>query len=168
MDPIPNPATITPDALASAAQIRALYLATLPDDYKYRISALADEGIISRLIHCASLGLTQTASAEAAGIHVATWLRWTREAEDNPDSPQAHLVDILKHARRQGQQVRLAKIIEHGNSDAKHWTALAWSLERTDQEQFALKRDTESGPRVLVQIGIKDSDVNVQVVTEEG
>lgn len=87
-----------------------------------------------------------------------------KRAEAEPNSPYASFASAIKRARAQGQMKLLERLEKHGE---KQWLPNAWLLERTDQAQFALQHKDDSGPRVVVQIGIKDSDVQVTLTTQE-
>jgi hypothetical protein len=155
--PQPHPverATFKQRAQAIADQ----YVSELPADYCSRHSAIADYDVLETLFRAVSAGLNQRDSCAAAGIHPTTFQRWMNAAEDEPTSAYAALAADLKAARAAGKLAHLENIKKHS---AKEWTASAWTLERTDPEQFG-KRDAESSqPKVVVQIGVKDGDVTV-------
>lgn len=150
--------------LLTAKDIQSEYLASLPENYASRYSALASESTIAILLDAAESGLNATSSCAAAGISLRTLQRWQQDAEANPDSPQGLFVAALKHARAHGQRHLLKKIREAGEKP-QFWAANAWTLERTDPEQFALRKDTDSSaPKVIVQIGASVADVKIAVV----
>ncbi len=125
-----------------------------------RWSELAEPDTIQTLLDGAKAGLNHASICQAAGIHPRTLQRWSEYGEAHPDSPQGAFVSALKRAKAQGQLELLNRLKKHGE---KQWLPNAWLLERTDQAQFALQHKEDSGPKVVVQIGIKDSDVSVAV-----
>lgn len=64
----------------------------------------------------------------------------------------------MKSAKAKGKRWHLQNIQRHSIDE---WTASAWTLERTDPEQFALRKDDSSTPKVIVQIGVQNGDVQV-------
>jgi hypothetical protein len=152
-----------PSLQDQAEAIANQYLAGIPPTYDGRYSEIAEPAVVQTLLKAFSSGLKPEKAALAAGLHPRTVQRWMERAEAEPDSAFASFATALKSAREQGMLRRLEKIEEHGNSDAKQWTALAWINERTDPESFALRKEESNGPRVVVQIGVKDSDVQVQI-----
>ncbi len=156
-------------SLATIAQdISEEYLAELPPDYENKLSAIAKPDVVETLLEGMRSGLNDRDSCTAAGIDQHTYMRWVREADTHPNTAYASFVRAMKEARAAGKLSRLKKLIQHGESAPQHWTALAWSLERTDPEQFALRKDDSSVPKVVVQIGVQHSDVKVNILTTDG
>ncbi len=148
-------------SVTTAEAISRQYLANPPAG---RYSALADADIIETVLSAVRKGLNQTAACEAAGIDPATFRRWLRRADEEPESAYARFAQELKQVRRLGQLAHLDNIAEHSKT---WWQASAWTLERTDPEQFALRKDDAAVPRVVVNIGASNSDVKVQVIAGE-
>ncbi len=145
-----------------ATAIADSYLASLPDGYASRYSALGDEATIHTLLDAAEHGLNDKSCCEAAGISTRTLTRWHAEAAADPSSAHGLFVDALKTARARGKLALLGKI-KAAADKPQFWTAAAWTLERTDPEQFALRKDNADGPKVVVQIGAGAGDVQVAV-----
>jgi hypothetical protein len=141
----------------AAAQISARY--TPPEHGGW--SEIGDPLIIRTLLEGIALGLKNHDACQAAGIYVGTLTRWLKRAEAEPESAYAALAEAMKSARAKGKAWHLANIQRHSVSE---WTASAWTLERTDPEQFALRKETTDGPKVIVQIGAGSGDVQVNVV----
>ena len=139
------------------------YLASLPDGYAARYSVLADPHAITRMLDAAEHGLNDRSACEAAGIHPVTLSRWLKHADDFPDSPHASFALAMKTARNRGK-LALLKRIKTAAEKPQFWTAAAWTLERTDPEQFALRKDNADTPKVVVQIGAGGGDVKVGVM----
>lgn len=148
-----------------ASEIAERYIANLDPNWTGRWSALAQPDTVEVLLKGFRSGLNDRDCCLAAGIHPRTLSRWQETAEAHPESAHASFVAALKAARAEGKLKRLQRIEKASEKD-QHWTAAAWLLERTDPEQFALRKDTESGPKIVVQIGVKDSDVQVQVTSD--
>lgn len=171
-DRLPLPREADEDAFyrlldIEAEHIRAQYLAELPADYVGRHSELGQPHVVATLLRCARNGLNQQRACEAAGIHHVTLQRWLKRAEDEPQSAFANFVRALKTAKAVGQSTLLQRIEKAGQKD-QHWTANAWLLERTDPEQFALRKDDASVPKVVVQVGVQQGQIAVQVTAGGG
>ena len=143
-----------------AQEIAAQYEASLPADYIGRHAALASAAVLETLFRAVSAGLNQRDSCAAAGIAPDTFQRWMQRAEAEPDSAFAAFAADLKAARAAGKLAHLENIKKHS---IKEWTASAWTLERTDPEQFGKRESDSSQPKVIVQIGVKDGDVQVSL-----
>jgi hypothetical protein len=143
---------------ARAAAIAEQYHRELPADYVGRHAAIADKSTIETLFRAVSAGLNQRDSCAAAGISPRTFQHWQERAESEPDSAFSALFADLKAAKAAGKLAHLENIKKHS---AKEWTASAWTLERTDPEQFGKRDSDSSAPRVVVQIGVRDGDVQV-------
>lgn len=144
-----------------AEAISKQYLATNPIG---RFSELCDPDVLSMIFDCTAAGMSQVSSCEAAGIDRVTLGRWVKRAEEEPTSAYAAFDAALKQCRRQGQLAHLKNIQSHSKT---WWQASAWTLERTDPEQFALRKDDAQVPKVVVNIGSGAADVKVLVLSPE-
>jgi hypothetical protein len=50
-------------------------------------------------------------------------------------------------------------------NDPRFWAASMTYLERRHPERWARRSEGQDGPKVVVQIGVRDSDVQVRLVT---
>lgn len=124
---------------------------------------LARPDAITGLLCAFRLGLNKQTACDSIGLDPKTLTRWELRAEENPGSAAALFVRAAKMARAAGQQKRIERIEKSGLKD-QFWTANAWLLERTDPEQFALRREDGNVPRVIVQVGVQSGPLNVQVI----
>jgi hypothetical protein len=143
-------------AAAAAQQIASKYQPPETGGW----SEIGDPFVIRNLLEGMALGLKQHDACQAAGISTDTLSRWLKRAETEPDSPHAALAEALKVAKSKGKRWHLENIQRHSVTE---WTASAWTLERTDPEQFALRKDDNNSPKVIVQIGVQGNDVSVMV-----
>lgn len=150
---------------AAAEDIANQYLASIPPTYDGRYSEIAKPDVVETLLKGFSAGLKPADCCEAAGIHPVTLTRWQAKAEAAPDSAYASFVTALKKARAAGKLALLEKIAKAGEKP-QFWAANAWTLERTDPEQFALRKDNADTPKVIVQIGAGAGDVKVGVLVQ--
>lgn len=144
-----------------AEAISKQYLANPPAG---RYSELSDPDVIASLFDATRAGLNTASACEIAGIHPNTWRKWAQRAELEPESAYGAFSQELKRVRRQGQLTLLNRI-KAASEKPQFWTAAAWTLERTDPEQFALRKDDAAVPKVVVNIGSGASDVKVLVLT---
>jgi hypothetical protein len=151
-------ATLTAKAHAIADQ----YLAAIPPTYNGRYSEIADPTVIQTIFEAIAAGLKDSAACQAAGIDPTTFHRWAKRAEAEPDSAYASFAAELKTLRQQ-RKVRILKRLEKASEKEQYWTAGAWLLERTEPEEFALRKDDSNSPKVIVQIGTKDGDISVSL-----
>jgi hypothetical protein len=128
-------------------------------------SHLADPVTLQALIDAATAGLNDKSACEAAGLHPETLQRWQKNVSDNPQQSPPHTAFILalKEARARGK-LELLNRIKAASEKPQFWTAAAWTLERTDPEQFALRKDDSQVPRVVVQLGGNVGDVKVGIL----
>lgn len=131
---------------AQAAAIADKYT---PPASNGRHSAIADEATVETLLRGFRSGLNDRDCCLAAGINPRTLTRWYEIAEQQPDSAQALFVDALKRERANGKLARLQRI-ERAADDPKYWASNAWILERTDPEQFALRKEDSQVPQIVV------------------
>ena len=149
--------------IRDAPAIAQAFLDGVPADWTGRHTAIADEPTVRTFLEGAELGLNDKSLCEAAGISLRTFQRWQQLAEQRPESAHGMFVTALKAARSRGKAVLLRRIAAAAEKP-QFWTAAAWTLERTDPEQFALRKDGSDGPKVIVQIGAGASDVQVGVL----
>jgi hypothetical protein len=147
---------------AKAHAIADQYLAAIPGTYNGRYSELAEPDVILAIFRAVTAGLKDAAACEAAGINRTTLGRWLQRAEAEPHSAYAAFAHELK-AMRQQRKVRILERLEKASESPQYWTAGAWLLERTEPEEFALRKDDSQAPRVVVQIGVQNSDVQITV-----
>lgn len=150
------------DLKAQAEAIAEHYLRDMKPTHVGRLSELADVDTVDVLLRGAALGLNNTDCARAARISPETLRTWIQRGSAEPDSPFGTFLEVMQQARSYGKLQALEQIAAAGQLP-QFWTANAWRLERTDPEQFAKRQDDANTPKVIVQIGARDSDVTVNV-----
>jgi hypothetical protein len=151
---------------AKAHDIASQYLAAIPPTYNGRYSEIADPDVIKTIFEAVAAGLKDQAACQAAGIDITTFQRWVKRAESEPDSAFAQFAAELKILRQQ-RKVRILNRLEKASELPQYWTAGAWLLERTEPEEFALRKDDSQAPKVIVQIGVQGGDVQVSLSPPE-
>lgn len=155
-------AIASPEAEAALAeQIASRYVPPAGGGW----SEIGNVQAVMMLLQASANGLKPHDACLAAGISTSTLNRWMKRAEEEPDSAYAALAQAIKEARAKGKLWHLQNIQRHALAE---WTASAWTLERTDPEQFALRKDNSDTPKVVVQIGAGAQDVKVGVLIQGG
>lgn len=106
-------------------------------------------------------------TCQALGVPRRNYYNWLSQGErddkDDLDTPQARFWHTIKTAESQGKYRLGVQWIEK----PRDFAAYATRLERRDPEKWARRAESNDGPRVVVQIGIQASDVQVSVSTSE-
>lgn len=113
------------------------------------------------LLACLEDGMTQEDACQYAEIALSTYYNWLKRAEQGDENAQ-RFSDAVRKARAGAKREHLHNIRRAGQH-VQQWTASAWFLERSFPEQYGRRNDDSSSPKVVVQIGAKDSDVQVAI-----
>jgi hypothetical protein len=89
---------------------------------------------------CAAIGRGNTIPSACAlsGISERTYYNWVARG-DAGEEPFMQFLQALKTARAEFEQKQLQLIQSASYDDAKHWTAAAWLLERTNPKRWSLR-----------------------------
>ena len=100
-------------------------------------------------------------AAQLAGLSPTTVRSWLKRGEDGETPFDLFL---LAFKRAQGAiEAKVTKNVIKASADPRFWAAGATYLERTHPDRWGKRSDDSSAPKVVVQIGVKDSDVQVSV-----
>lgn len=102
-------------------------------------------------------------AAELAGISLNTYRNWMKRGEDG-EPPFDTFLLAVKQASARAEAVEVGKVRKAGN-DPRFWAASMTYLERRHPDRWARRSEDSSSPKVVVQIGCKDSDVQVTINT---
>jgi hypothetical protein len=106
-------------------------------------------------------GVHMEPAAQLAGLSPNTVRAWLKRGEDG-ESPFD--LFLLAYKRAQGGiEAQVTKNIIKASADPRFWASGATYLERTHPDRWARRSDDSSAPKVVVQIGVRDSDVQVSV-----
>lgn len=103
-------------------------------------------------------------SAKLAGISKSAIYEWLERAEQGED-PYTRFADALKNAEAMAEAQDVANVRAAGKAGPQFWAASMTYLERRHPERWGKRQDESSGPKVIVQIGVKDSDVQIQMIS---
>lgn len=124
-------------------------------------SRIAEADTVQQLLEAVEAGNYIETAAELAGLSKVTVYNWLKRAEAN-ETPYVALANALKRASARAEAAEVTKVRNAGN-DPRFWAASMTYLERRHPERWARRQDGNDGPKVVVQIGVRDSDVQVSV-----
>jgi hypothetical protein len=116
---------------------------------------------VRRLIDLLMEGNYRDTAGAMAGITSRSLRSWMEKAEggDERYQPLAAVVTVAE-AFAESTAVRKVRAAGH---DPRFWAAEMTYLERRHPEKWGRRSESDSGPRVIVQIGVRDSDVQVRI-----
>ena len=100
-------------------------------------------------------------AADLAGITKKTIYEWLKRG-DTGDEPYKSFRDAVKRAAARAEAAEVQKVRRAGE-DPRFWAASMTYLERRHPDRWARRSEDSASPKVIVQIGVKDSDVQVQI-----
>lgn len=128
-----------------------------------RPSKLTPELIEALAAHIAENGSYIDDTCALFGISRTIFYRWKRQGEQDReagiDSAHAAFVDTLEKA---DAFVR-AKIAKEAYTGGNKWISMMTLGERKYPEKYGRRQESSDAPKVIVQIGVKDGDVKVQL-----
>lgn len=143
---------------AQAEQIAEHYLA----DYQTgKPSQLGEPDVLQLLLAAVADGLSYDSACKCAGISPRTIYNWKQRAEAG-DSAAQSFVQALEKTEAEVERRATRNTLRAGEYP-QFWAANMTYLERKYPEKWGRRQDDSSSPRVVVQIGIKDSDVSLSV-----
>jgi hypothetical protein len=124
-------------------------------------SRIAEADTVQELLEAVEAGNYIETAAELAGLSKNTVYDWLKRGETG-ETPFKLFADALKRAAARAEAREVQKVRAAGE-DPRFWAASMTFLERRHPERWARRSEDSSSPRVVVQIGVKDSDVQVQI-----
>ncbi len=96
--------------------------------------------------------------ADLSKVTVYDWIKRGEAGEDN----YVAFANNVKRAQARAEAEAVVRVRKAAD-DPRFWAAEMTFLERRHPEKWGRRQDSESGPKVIVQIGARDSDVQVMV-----
>jgi transposase len=127
-------------------------------------SLITDTVAVTEFLDAVSKGNYIETACKAAGISKQTVYQWLKRAEHG-ETPFTAFRDALEKAEAKAELEVLETVRKAGQAGPQYWPASMTLLERRHPEKWGKRQDAESGPKVVVQIGIQASDVSVSVVS---
>ena len=148
-----------PDLAVIARDIAAAFQPA----YNQAHSRIAEADTVQTLLEAVNDGNYIETACDLAGITKQTLYNWQKRAEAD-ETPYRQLFDALKRASARAEGAEVAKVRAAGN-DPRFWAASMTYLERRHPERWARRQEGNDGPKVVVQIGVNDKDVQVNCIT---
>lgn len=146
------------DWLREATYIASIYV---PPDIGRPSCVLTDIPRVTKLLQLVARGNYIETAGLAAGFPKQTIHYWRKQAEAGQVAAIA-FCDALERAQAEAE----TEAVDHIRSTRKRpelWAASMTHLERRHPDRWGKRQDDASTPRVVVQIGARDSDVSVSV-----
>jgi hypothetical protein len=126
-----------------------------------RPSAIADASTLQVFLSELEHGIHMEPAADLAGIAPNTVRAWLKRGEDG-EAPFDLFLRAYKRAKG-AIESKVTRNIIAASEEPRFWAAGATYLERTHPERWARRSEDSGGPKVVVQIGVRDSDVQVSI-----
>lgn len=133
-----------------------------------RPSRLTETDTVSILLNAIEAGNymeTACALADLPKETVYQWLKRGQTEHDDHTSPYRIFYDAVKRAEARAEAEAVEDVRKAGKSGPQYWAASMTRLERRHPERWGKRPDEQTGPKVIVQIGVKDSDVQISVLS---
>lgn len=114
-----------------------------------------------RLVDLLLAGNYRETAATIAGITPRALRMWMQKAEDG-DSRYEAFAQVVRIAEAMAEAASVQNVRNAGK-DPRFWAADMTYLERRYPDRWGRRQDDASIPKVVVQIGAKDSDVQVHL-----
>lgn len=128
-----------------------------------RPSPIGDAAIVQDFLKALEDGDYIQTAADYAGISHDTITRWMKRGEAG-EEPFAAFCVACKRATARAEHNALEKVRKAG-ADPRFWAAEMTYLERRHPEKWGRRNESQDGPRVLVQIGVQATDVQVSIAS---
>jgi hypothetical protein len=123
-------------------------------------SLLADPNTIHTLLAAVQDGNYVETACKLAGISKASYYNLKKRAESG-DEPAMAFVDALEKAEALAESQMVGCVSKAAQAGPQFWAAGMTLLERRHPERFGKRSDDSNAPKVIVQIGIRDSDITI-------
>lgn len=152
--------------LASESLALRVQAERIADLYSQPIGApskLGDPDILQHLLAAISDGLSYEDACYSAGIAPRTIYNWKTKAEQGDEGAMAFM-HALKKAEADVKRKAIRNTLKAGEFP-QFWAANVTYLERKYPGEWGRRQDDNNTPKVVVQIGARDSDITVNVQT---
>jgi hypothetical protein len=104
-------------------------------------------------------------AARAAGFSKQSIYSWRRLAETGNPTAVA-FVDALERAEAYAEVEAVDAVRRAGEAGPQYWAAAMTRLERRHPDKWGRRADDANTPKVIVQIGVADSDVRISATLD--
>lgn len=126
-----------------------------------RPSDIGDPVLVQKLLDAVSDGNYLETACKLAGFSKQTVYQWLKRAEQGQE-PFTLFRDALENAEARAEALAVSRVRRAGE-DPRFWAAEMTWLERRYPDRYGRRQEDNSAPRVIVQIGVQGSDVQVQL-----
>lgn len=126
-------------------------------------SKLADPDTVQTFLATIADGNYRETACKLAGINRSTLKRWLDAAEAG-DARAIAFRNALEKAEAQAESETVCNV-RNASKLPQFWAAGMTWLERKSPDRWGRRQDDSSVPKVVVQIGARDSDVTVNVLS---
>ncbi len=127
-------------------------------------SMITDAPAVHEFLHELSEGNYIETAAKIAGISKQTVYNWLKRGQAG-EEPYNLFVDAVEKAQAKAEAVDVANVRKAGKAGPQFWAASMTFLERRYPDRWGKRQEEAAGPRVVVQIGVQDSDVKVLIAS---
>jgi hypothetical protein len=124
-------------------------------------SLLADPDTVQQFLAAVADGNYRETAARLAGISKVTFYNWLKRADAGEPAALA-FVNALEKAEAAAES-ETVRNVRNASKLPQFWAAGMTWLERKSPDKWGRRQDDSSAPKVVVQIGIKDSDVSLSL-----
>lgn len=149
------------ESLALRAQAEQIAAQVLPNGG--RAYTIADPDTVQTLLAALRDGNYRETACKVAGISKVTFYAALKRAETGDEAAQAFL-NAVEKAEAEAENETVCNV-RSASKLPQFWAAGMTYLERKHPDRWGRRQDDQSVPKVVVQIGARDSDVQVQINT---
>jgi hypothetical protein len=128
-----------------------------------RPAAIGNADTVQELLEAIKNGNYLETAASLAGVSENAVRNWVKRGEAG-EAPYDLFMRAYKRASAYAEAEDLGKVRKAGD-DPRFWAANMTALERRHPERWARRQEGNDGPKVVVQIGVRDADVQVSLVS---
>jgi len=128
-----------------------------------RPAGIGNPDTVQELLQAVEDGNYIETACDLAGVPKQTFYEWLKRGETG-ETPFKQFADAIKRASARAEGQEIAKVRKAGE-DPRFWAASMTYLERRHPERWARRQEGNDGPKVVVQIGVRDADVQVSLIS---
>src|SRR5678810_1099704 len=151
------------DSLSLRAQAELIANRYQADTHVGAPSTLGDPEKVHVFLAAIADGNYRETAIRKAGIAKQTFYNWLKRAEAGDEAAIA-FVDALEKAEADAES-ETVRNVRNASKLPQFWAAGMTWLERKSPDKWGRRQDDSSAPRVIVQIGIRDSDVSISTLS---
>lgn len=129
-----------------------------------RPSDIGSPSTIQQFLEAVGEGNYIETSAKLAGISKGALYNWIKRGQAGEDA-FAQFVDALEKAEARAEAHLVSLQRKAAEAGPQYWPAAATQLERRHPDRWGKRQESDSGPKVVVNIGVGATDVQVTVVS---